>query len=144
MAADGPLRLARRSSFTFFSLLHGHFILFSFVATCWVLGYCTISANIVGREREREERRERERGQFSIVKVVVVRRAVRSFHILLLCTRARDSCPLLLLLLQDLPSRASIYSLCAWEVSLPLTLVRDAMRRGATRRACYFLLSSWP
>lgn len=48
---DGIVLFTRHSSCTFFSLLHSYFILFSFVATCWV----PHDIREYGRERKREK-----------------------------------------------------------------------------------------
>lgn len=136
MALFGPSSARRSSCCTFFfppaRLFHSIFL-------CSYLLDTRIPHDI----REYPGKREREKGQPSIVKVVVVRRAVRSFHILLLCSRARDSCPsvllllLLLLLLQDL--LASICSLCAcWGYSAP----RARLRRDATHPLLFTFLAA--
>lgn len=105
----------------------------------------------------REYGRERERERAPIVKVVVARRAVRSFHVL---PRARVLVTLFLSVTSpppsfffffffevDLPASLALFAPARKNLSLSFTFLSPYYLRsccGATRCARYFLLSLWP
>jgi len=133
VVADGPLRFARFSFCTFFSLppiqpFYSIFPCSYLLGTAWFV--------------EKERKRERKGGGRE--KTAIYRKSsycldVRLFYILLLCTCVRDSCPFCSSSVWDQPSHLfTLFALAG--ISLSLTLIRNAMRRETMWHARYFLL----